>query len=116
MRELENIIEQALALGTHDWIVADDLPASWGERTIEAPESLGYHDTVERTKRDLIVRAFERAGHSHADAARLLGVHPNYLHRLLRNLDLTLARRPRPIAGQLTMTRRNAVSDSLPAH
>jgi transposase-like protein len=34
------------------------------------------------------MRAFERAGHSHSDAARLLGVHPNYLHRLLRNLDL----------------------------
>jgi hypothetical protein len=33
------------------------------------------------------MRAFERAGHSHSDAARLLGVHPNYLHRLLRNLD-----------------------------
>ena len=88
VRELENIIEQALALGTHDWIVAADLPTSWGEKMIDAPESLAYHDAVERTKRDLIVRAFERAGHSHADAARLLGVHPNYLHRLLSNLDL----------------------------
>jgi len=39
-------------------------------------------------KRELIMRAFERAGQSHADAARLLGVHPNYLHRLIRNLDL----------------------------
>jgi transcriptional regulator with GAF, ATPase, and Fis domain len=88
VRELENIIEQALALGTDEWIGAADLPASFGERTFAAPESLKYHDTVEQTKRELIVRAFERAGHSHADAARLLGVHPNYLHRLLRNLEL----------------------------
>ena len=25
---------------------------------------------------------------SYAEAARLLGVHPNYLHRLIRNLEL----------------------------
>jgi hypothetical protein len=36
----------------------------------------------------LIVRAFELAGNSHAGAARLLGVHPNYLHRLMRNCNL----------------------------
>lgn len=94
VRELENVIEQALALGTDEWIVATDLPATFGPRTgasaapASAPASLHYHDRMEQTKRDLIVGAFERAGHSHAEAARLLGVHPNYLHRLLRNLDL----------------------------
>jgi DNA-binding NtrC family response regulator len=88
VRELENIVEQALALGSDEWIVAADLPATFGERTSAAPQSLHYHDRMAQTKRDLIVAAFERAGHSHADAARLLGVHPNYLHRLLSNLDL----------------------------
>ena len=88
VRELENIVEQALALGSDEWIVAADLPATFGVRTSAAPESLRYHDRMEQTKRDLIVAAFERAGHSHAEAARLLGVHPNYLHRLLGNLDL----------------------------
>ena len=91
VRELENVIEQALALGIEETIVAADLPPAFGERKAAgavAAESLHYHDRMEQTKRDLILRAFERAGHSHADAARLLGVHPNYLHRLLRNLDL----------------------------
>jgi transcriptional regulator with GAF, ATPase, and Fis domain len=88
VRELENIVEQALALGSDEWIVAADLPATFGVRTSAAPESLRYHDRMEQTKRELIVAAFERAGHSHAEAARLLGVHPNYLHRLLGNLDL----------------------------
>jgi transcriptional regulator with GAF, ATPase, and Fis domain len=50
--------------------------------------SLDYHATVESTKRDLILRAFEQADQNHAAAAKLLGVHPNYLHRLIRNLDL----------------------------
>jgi Nif-specific regulatory protein len=87
VRELENIVEQALAVGVDDWIVAADLPAL-EDRTAGGAASLRYHETMEETKRELIMRAFERAGHSHADAARLLGVHPNYLHRLIRNLDL----------------------------
>jgi transcriptional regulator with GAF, ATPase, and Fis domain len=87
VRELENIVEQALAVGVDEWIVAADLPAL-DDRTPGGAASLSYHETMEETKRELIMRAFERAGHSHADAARLLGVHPNYLHRLIRNLDL----------------------------
>ena len=51
------------------------------------PSSLTITQTVERTKRDLIPHAFaSRAATTRA--ARLLGVHPNYLHRLMRNLDL----------------------------
>ena len=53
-----------------------------------AGTSLDYHATLEETKRALIVRAFDLAGHSHAAAARLLGVHPNYLHRLISNFSL----------------------------
>jgi ornithine carbamoyltransferase len=30
----------------------------------------------------------EQTRGSYADAARILGVHPNYLHRLIRNLEL----------------------------
>jgi Nif-specific regulatory protein len=87
VRELENAIEQALAFGVSDRIVPEDLPPTLSN----APRkhgSLNYHETVEGTKRDLILRAFEQADHNHTAAARLLGVHPNYLHRLLRNFDL----------------------------
>jgi two-component system, NtrC family, response regulator HydG len=87
VRELENVIEQALALGLAERITVDDLPPSLSS----VPRRLGslnYHETIEGTKRDLILRAFEQADHSHTAAARLLGVHPNYLHRLLRNFDL----------------------------
>jgi len=30
----------------------------------------------------------DQAKGSYTEAARLLGVHPNYLHRLIRNLNL----------------------------
>jgi Nif-specific regulatory protein len=94
VRELENVIEQALALGAGDRIAADDLPSGLGASGTPASGSLDYHRAVEEAKRELIVRAFERAGHSHAAAARLLGVHPNYLHRLMRNFNL------RPVVGK----------------
>ncbi len=87
VRELENVIEQALALGNGDRIGASDLPPTL-EDASPVEQSLDYHRTVEQTKRDLIVRAFEQAGYSHAAAARLLGVHPNYLHRLMRTFNL----------------------------
>jgi Nif-specific regulatory protein len=96
VRELENIIEQALALGSGDRITVDDLPPGFGERGASGSASLDYHDTIERTKRDLILRAFERADQNHAEAAKLLGVHPNYLHRLLRNFDLRRDRIRKP--------------------
>jgi transcriptional regulator with GAF, ATPase, and Fis domain len=89
VRELENAIEQALALGVSDQITAEDLPASLvPQASSPQPSSLNYHATVEGAKRDLILRAFEEAEQNHSAAARLLGVHPNYLHRLVRNFDL----------------------------
>ena len=96
VRELENVIEQALALGVSDEIAVDDLPLSVGQRLSSVlepqparhPASLDYHLNVQQKKRDLIVRALEEAGHSYTAAARLLNIHPNYLHRLVRNLDL----------------------------
>ena len=75
VRELENVIEQATALGSEEQIVPGDLPAGLGE-TAEPPEptvagsaSHDYHQTVERTKRELIVRGLERANNSYVGRA-----------------------------------------------
>jgi transcriptional regulator with GAF, ATPase, and Fis domain len=43
---------------------------------------------VREEKKRAILAALGRAGGSFTEAAKLLGVHPNYLHRLVRNLDL----------------------------
>ena len=89
VRELENAIEQALALGVSAHITAEDLPSNLtAQSSTPHPSSLNYHATVEGTKRDLILRAFAEAEQNHSAAARLLGVHPNYLHRLVKNFDL----------------------------
>jgi len=36
----------------------------------------------------MILSALEQAGGSITEAAKVLGVHANYLHRLMRNLEL----------------------------
>jgi DNA-binding NtrC family response regulator len=45
-------------------------------------------DAVDEAKRQAIARAFEQVRGDHAAAAGLLGVHPNYLYRLMRNLGM----------------------------
>ncbi|MGB2605407.1 MAG: sigma 54-interacting transcriptional regulator [Candidatus Sulfotelmatobacter sp.] len=89
VRELENAIEHALVLGASDMILPEDLPESLLERT-PSPEmtEAKYHQAVKELKKQLIVDAVEQTQGSYADAARILGVHPNYLHRLIRNLEL----------------------------
>ncbi len=89
VRELENAIERALVLGSSDMILPEDLPESLLERTppLEMTEAR-YHASVKESKRQLIIDAMEQARGSYAEAARILGLHPNYLHRLIRNLEL----------------------------
>jgi transcriptional regulator with GAF, ATPase, and Fis domain len=91
IRELENAMERAVVVGSSSFILPEDLP----ETLLEGPPasagaSGGYHQKVRDLKKQLIVTAFEQSG-SITEAAKLLGLNPNYLHRLIRNLDLRLA-------------------------
>ena len=89
VRELENVIERALVLGSSDDILPEDFPEALLERN-PSPGVQGakYHAAVTELKKQLIRGALEEALGNYTEAARLLGVHPNYLHRLIRNLDL----------------------------
>jgi len=89
VRELENAIERALVMGASDMVLLEDLPESLLEQN--APEEIGegkYHAKVKEHKKRLIVDAVEQTGGNYVEAAGILGVHPNYLHRLIRNLQL----------------------------
>jgi len=90
VRELENAIERAVVLGATDHILPEDLPEAILESeaaatTHPAPR---YHEAVTQTKKHIILTAMDQAKGSYTEAAKLLGVHPNYLHRLIRNLNL----------------------------
>jgi Nif-specific regulatory protein len=89
VRELENAIERALVLGSSEMILPEDLPESLLERDpVPEMNEARYHAAVKELKKQLIRDAVEQTQGSYADAAKILGVHPNYLHRLIRNLEL----------------------------
>jgi transcriptional regulator with GAF, ATPase, and Fis domain len=92
VRELENALEHALVLGSTDVILPDDLP----EAIIEAGSSASalkaqYHRALQDFKRQLVRQALLQAKGSYLEAAKTLGMHPNSVLRLIRNLDLRSA-------------------------
>ena len=89
VRELENAIERAVVLGTTDVILPEDLPETVLEtKTTALISTAGYHEAVTNTKREIILKAMEQANGNFTEAGRILGIHPNYLHRLIKNLRL----------------------------
>jgi len=89
VRELENAIERAVVLGSTDLILAEDLPEPVLESLPTGTRPIGgYHETIRDEKIRAITGALDQAGGSFTEAAKLLGIHPNYLHRLVRNLNL----------------------------
>jgi DNA-binding NtrC family response regulator len=88
VRELENAIERAVVLGVSNTIVPEDLPEHLFESQAESSTGSNYHNSINTLKKQLIVQAVERSGGKITDAAKLLGVHPKYLHRLIRNLNI----------------------------
>jgi transcriptional regulator with GAF, ATPase, and Fis domain len=89
VRELENAVERAVVLGAADRIEAADLPESIaGSTAMCAIPDAPFHRSVIVTKRKLLLDAIDRAGGNYTAAAKLLGINPTYLHRLIRNLGL----------------------------
>jgi Nif-specific regulatory protein len=89
VRELENAVERALVMGSSDMVLLEDLPESLLEQ--KAPEEYDegkYHASVKEHKKQLILDAVAQTRGNYVEAAGILGVHPNYLHRLIRNLQL----------------------------
>jgi transcriptional regulator with GAF, ATPase, and Fis domain len=89
VRELEHAIERALVLGTTDRILPEDLPAEIFEAVAEEQSlSPKYQSVVKEQKKQLIQKALQQCNGSYIEAAKVLGLHPNSLLRLIRNLDL----------------------------
>ena len=91
VRELENAIERSVVLGTTELILPEDLPEAVLEAELSPGLMLRYHEAVTRAKRQIILDATAQANGNFTEAARLLGVHPNYLQRLIRNLHIKLS-------------------------
>jgi transcriptional regulator with GAF, ATPase, and Fis domain len=87
VRELENAMERAVVLGVSDRVLPEDLP----EAVLDAVPGEGkpkYYSSVGQAKREAILDAYIQGGGDYKQAARVLGIHPNYLLRLVKNLGL----------------------------
>jgi Nif-specific regulatory protein len=92
VRELENTIERAVVLGSSEVIRLEDLPEPVLE--VENPPGVTsgpYHEAIQEFKKQVIVKAIEQARGNYTEAAKLLDLHPNYLHRLIKKLNLRSA-------------------------
>jgi two-component system, NtrC family, response regulator HydG len=84
VRELENVIEQALVFAEGDAITADALPTSLrgaaASGGLEVPRERPLPEILEDLERQLIQRAYEEAGGVKTETARLLGIKTSALY------------------------------------
>ena len=89
VRDLENAIERAVVLGATELILAEDLPETVFEGAPNRAGLVGgYHESIRNEKMRVILAALDQAAGNFTEAAKLLGIHSTYLHRLVRILNL----------------------------
>jgi transcriptional regulator with PAS, ATPase and Fis domain len=93
VRDLRNVIERSARLTTSDVIDADDLLIS--EPVVkedplnflpEPTEGFSIEDFLSSARKQLILRAIESAKGNQSEAARLLGVSPQAIHKFVLQL------------------------------
>ncbi|MDA8164337.1 MAG: sigma-54 dependent transcriptional regulator [Desulfobacteraceae bacterium] len=87
VRELENIIERAVALNENDTLDLDDLPP---DLMLAGPEQAGGETTplLKKLERDHIFEVYRETGYNQSETARRLGVSRTTLWRRLRDFHL----------------------------
>jgi two-component system NtrC family response regulator len=88
VRELENIIQRALALARSPLISRSDLPDYVLGLRAESSDNGGLPEQVASLERRLIREALARAGGVQTQAARLLGISERHLRYKLRKQGL----------------------------
>lgn len=88
VRELQNAIERAVVMSADSLILPEDLPDTVRAPTRFQRRSPRFHEQVAHCKRELISDALRKADGNLTRAARSLGIHRTYLHRLIKNLGI----------------------------
>jgi Nif-specific regulatory protein len=93
VREMENVIERAVVLGTTGPMIGpQDLSLGTKEAQgalADASMEIPFHRAVLAHKRGLIERAIAQAGGKKAQAAAALQLHPTYFSRLCKQLGIS---------------------------
>jgi transcriptional regulator with PAS, ATPase and Fis domain len=105
VRQLENIVQRAVAMGETEYVLRRDLPTAFLLDTLPAPQVKvrRFYEAMDETARDACIAAFQASDGNCVVAAQLLGLHRNSVYRLIRRYGLQhlLENTPaRPPAGR----------------
>lgn len=99
VRDLENVIERSVRLARRDLLDADDLiisePIASTDPLASLPEpheGFSLEEYLTSARKQLILRALEAAKGNQSEAARLLGITPQAVHKFLRRNETDLSR------------------------
>jgi DNA-binding NtrC family response regulator len=87
IRELENVIQQAIALGTNSVIRRQDLPAGIHKPEVSIPASSSIK-SLKEIEKEAILKALQLTAGSKLDAARILGIGKTTLYDKLKKYGL----------------------------
>ncbi|MGH7771581.1 MAG: sigma-54-dependent transcriptional regulator [Candidatus Binatia bacterium] len=89
VRELANVIERAVVLGKGPKVTLQDLPPRIvGTEPTVNRESLSYHEAMDASRRELILRALAQTQGNRVAAAKALGLHRTHLLKLIKSLRI----------------------------
>jgi Nif-specific regulatory protein len=87
VRELANVIERAVVLGQGPKVLLHDLPPGIaGVDQVTPSLGLSYHEAIDATRREMVLKALAQAQGNRTAAAKILGLHKTHLLRLMRSL------------------------------
>lgn len=90
VRELENIIERAIALTNSPEILPSDLPPQvFEKRQSQRPKTPRLKEALNKTEKEVILSALNESGWNISRAALLLGVYRQFLQKKIRELSLS---------------------------
>jgi len=97
VRDLENVIERSARLARQDILNANDLiisePVTYADPFVALPEpneNFSLEEYVASVRNQLILRAIEIARGNKSEAARLLGITPQAIHKFLKKKENNL--------------------------
>ncbi|MGH7848386.1 MAG: sigma-54-dependent transcriptional regulator [Candidatus Binatia bacterium] len=89
VRELANAIERAVTLGQGSTLDLQDLSLIIPDRSEHIrSENLSFHEAVDATRREMILKALAQTCGNRTAAAKLLGLHKTHLLRLMKSFKI----------------------------
>ncbi|MDR1278922.1 MAG: sigma 54-interacting transcriptional regulator [Treponema sp.] len=92
IRELENCVERACVISKNKWIQREDLFLETSSHLPEQDGNRNLKTAINTFKRYFIKKVLEENNWNQTGAARALDIQRTYLSRLIRELDIGLAR------------------------